>query len=161
MTAAPVTVAFPGEDSLERVLRPLHDAWLAEARRFLEPAFDTAADFWSRWDAVRYLADDFLDRLRVARALVRELRPFIAPDVSERLERGGEQIVRARLELDRIGRRRGTAPEFAGGTRRLLTELSVWFAEVELAATVVARDVLPPEAVALLAQLEATLPLPE
>ena len=159
MTPTPVTSAPPEEESLDRVLRTIHHAWIAEARRFLEPAFDTSADFWSRWGAVRYLADDFLDRLRVARALMRELRPFVTPDVSERLERGGEEIVRARLELDRIGRRRGNAAEFAAGTQRLLTQLGVWFAEVELAATVVARHVLPAEAAALLAQLEAA-PLP-
>jgi hypothetical protein len=161
MTAGPVTLASTREESLDHALRPVHDAWLAEARRFLEPSFDTSADFWSRWGGVRYLADEFLDRLRVARALVRELRPFVAPEVSARLERGGQEIVRVRLELDRIGRRRGSAVEFAGGSQRLLTELGVWFAEIELAATVVARDVLPPEAAALLAQLEALLPLPE
>jgi hypothetical protein len=161
MTAAPVTLAFPREISLESVLRPVHNAWLAEARQFLEPGFEPGADFWSRWGVVRYLADDFLDRLRVERALVRELRPFVLPDISERLERGGELLARARLELDRIGRRRGTATEVAAGTRRLLTQLGVWCAEVELAATVVARDALPAEAVALLVQLEAALPFPE
>jgi hypothetical protein len=146
---------------LDGVLRAIHDAWIADARRFLEPALDPDADFWTRWGTVRYLSDTFLERLRQERALVHELRPFLPPDAAERLERGSELLVRSRLELDRIGRRRGTAAEVAAGTRQLLTQLGVWCAEIELAATGVAREVLPAEGATLLAQLEAALPIPE
>ncbi len=159
MTAALMTSA-PGEDSLDSVLRPIHNAWIAEARCFLEPTLDPGADFWTRWGAVRYLSDTFRDRVRQERALVQELPPFLPPEVSERLERGSELVVRSRLELDRIGRRRGTAAEVARGARQLLTQLGEWCAEIELAAAAVAREALAAEGIALLARLEAAIPPP-
>ena len=52
MPAASVTSAPPSEQSLEEALRPVHNAWIAEARRFLEPTLEPGADFWTRWAAV-------------------------------------------------------------------------------------------------------------
>jgi hypothetical protein len=80
-------------------------------------------------------------------------------DVAERLAREGDRLARLRLELDRVGRRRGTAAEVAGGTRDLLEQLGVWCAEIELAAGGLTRDALPAEACDLLAHLEAAASL--
>ena len=83
---APATTSAPrGEEPLEAVLRPIHNTWVEETHRFLDPAAEPGADFWTRWAAVRYLSDDFRDRYRLERAQLAELRPFHRPDVAERL----------------------------------------------------------------------------
>jgi len=158
MPATSVRSAPPGEQPLEEALRPVHDAWIAEARRFLEPALESGADFWTRWGAVRYLDDDFRERYRRERALVEELHSFLQPDVVVRLMQGADRIFQLRLALDRVGRRRGTSSEVAAATRDLLTQVGVWCAEIELAAGGLTRESLPPEGAALLEQLEADLP---
>jgi hypothetical protein len=155
------TTISPSHDEapLDAVLCPIHDAWVEEALCFLEPAIEPGADFWTRWAAVRYLSDAFRVRYRRERALVDELRSFLRPDVAERLVRKGDRLFRLRLELDRIGRRRGTAAEFAAGTRDLLEQLRVWCAEIEQAADGLTWDTLPAEATDLLAPLEAAAPV--
>ena len=155
MQARATTSAPHGEEPLDAVLRPIHTTWVEETRRFLDPAAEPGADFWTRWAAVRYLSDDFRDRYRRERALVDELRPSLRLDVADRLIREGDRLFRLRLELDRIGRRRGTAAEVAAGTRELLEQLGVWCAEIELAASRLTRDAIPAEAADLLAHLEA------
>jgi hypothetical protein len=153
---SPATTSFPrSEKPLDSVLRPIHNTWIEETRRFLDPALEPNADFWTRWGAIRYLSDDFRARYRLERALVDQLRPFLRLEVAERLLREGDRLFRLRLELDRIGRRRGTAAEVADVTRGLLEQLGVWCAEIELAAAGVTRDALPAEATDLLGHLEA------
>jgi len=143
------------EEMLGAVLRPIHNTWVTETRRFLDPATEPGADFWTRWAAVRYLSDDFRDRYRRERALVDQLRPFLRLDVAERLVREGDRLLQLRLELDRIGRRRGTAAEVAAGTRELLEQLGIWCAEIELATAELRGDSLPAGATDLIAHLEA------
>ena len=155
MRTRDTTSAPRGDEPLDAVLRPIHNTWVEETRRFLDPAIEPGADVWPRWAAVRYLSDDFRDRYGRERALVDELRSFLRPDLAERLIREGDRLFRLRLELDRIGRRRGTATEVAAGTRDLLEQLAVWCAEIELAAASLTRDSLPAEAADLLAHLEA------
>ena len=143
-------------ESLATALRPIHSRWVGQARRELEDALGPAADGWARWGAVRYLADGFKDRLDWERALVSELRPFLAPVAGERLISGGEQVGRLRLELDRVGRRRGTAAEFAASAGKLLEWLGLWCVEIELAASGIPRTEIPAEGALILAHLEAT-----
>jgi hypothetical protein len=157
MRAATMPSAPSDEETLDATLRPIHDAWVKEARCFLEPALEPGTDFWTRWAAVRYIADDFQEQYHRERALVDELRPFLRPDVAERLQSEGDRVFRLRLELDRMGRRRVTAAEFAGATRALLDRLGVWCAEIELATGGITGDTLPAEGAELLTQLEATL----
>lgn len=152
----PATMSHPhSAEPLDAVLRPIHTTWVEETRRFLDPAIEPGADFWTRWGAIRYLFDDFRSRYRLERALVDELGPLLRLDVAERLVREGDRLFRLRLELDRIGRRRGTAAEVAAVTRDLLEQLGVWCAEIELAAAGVTRDALPADATDLLGHLEA------
>jgi hypothetical protein len=143
------------EEMLDAVLRPIHNTWVTETHRFLDPAIEPGADFWTRWAAVRYLSDDFRDRYRREQALVDQLRSFLSPVVSERLVREGDRLFRLRLELDRVGRRRGTAAEVATGTRDLVEQLGIWCAEIELAAAGLRCDSLPAGATDLIAHLEA------
>jgi hypothetical protein len=158
MSAAPGSSVARDDESLDAVLRPSHAVWLEAAHCFLEPALEPAADVWTRWAAVRYLADDFRDRCGWESGLLDELRPFLSPAVSARLLEAGDRLFRRRLELDRIGRRRGTAAEFAAGTRELLEQLGGWCGEIERAAAGITRAALPAEGAALLGHLEASLP---
>jgi hypothetical protein len=147
-----------GEQPLDEALRGIHDAWVHETRRFLEPAMAPAADFWTRWAAVRYLDDDFREWYNLERGLLAELRPFVAPAVGERLAGEGDRVFQLRLELDRVGRRRGTADEVAAGARALLEQLVLWLTEVEQSAAGLTRDSLAPEGAGLLAHMEAGRP---
>lgn len=147
-----------GERPLDQTLRGVHDAWVHEARCFLEPAMEPTADFWTRWAAVRYLDDEFRDRYELERGLLAELRPFLAPVTSERLAREGDRVFRLRLELDRVGRRRGTAAEVADGARALLDQLVLWLTMIEQGVVGLTRDTLAPEGAILLAHLEAARP---
>ena len=113
-----------GDDEfLDAVLRQSHHDCMAEARRFLEPAFEQDADFWTRWAAVRYVADDFQAWHRREVELVEELRPLLPPDLADRLRLMGHHLSRQRLELDRVGRRRGTSAEFADRWKGFLTRV--------------------------------------
>ena len=151
MPTATLTPTTCPEQPLQATLRRIHEAWVAETRRFLEPACDAEADFWARWAAVRYLNDAFGARCERERALVNELLPFLRPDVAKRIVAVGERVVRLRLQLDRQGRRRGTGVEVACATRELIAQLQVWCAVVERVATGLTLEDLPAEAAELLA----------
>jgi hypothetical protein len=159
MTTATITSPRRGDQALDLVLRPIHTKWMGDVRRFLEPALHVDANHWDRWSAVRYLADDCQQQLRWERGLVEELRHLIDPAHGARLAREGEHVARLRLELDRIGRRRGTAAEFAAGAQALLEQLGCWCAEIESATRGLTRATLPPEGSMFLAHLEAMLEL--
>lgn len=150
----PLKSASPGEEPLDAVLRPIHEGWLEDARRHLEPVLDSGAEFWNRWAAVRYLNDAFLDRFEWERALVDELRAFLPEEAAERLRQAGARLARLRLEVDRIGRRRGTAAEVAAASGDLLEQLAPWCAEIEAAAGAIPRQALTREGATLLAHLE-------
>jgi hypothetical protein len=154
MTAAPLKTATTAEQPLAAALRPIHEGWLEDVRRHLDPALSPSAEFWTRWAAVRYLNDDFLTRFEWERALVDELRVFLVEDASERLRQEGARLARLRLEVDRIGRRRGTAAEVATASRDFLEQLGLWCAEIEAAAGKIPRGSLTMEGETLLAHLE-------
>lgn len=142
------------DGTLAPVLRQAHRAWVDEARRCLLPTTSTTASFWDRWTAVRYLADRFLGQYRRERALVEELRPFLPPDTLDRLSEEAERVAQVRLELDALGRRRGTAVKVAAASRSLLQLLRRWCSEIERAASRIPRSVLPEEAIRLVEELE-------
>jgi hypothetical protein len=65
---------------------------------------------------------------------------------------------RGEQPLDAV--RRGTAAEMVTGIRRLLEQLVMWLAEIEVAASGLTRESLPPEGAELLAHLEAGQAVP-
>jgi len=143
--------------TLDTVLSPLHDAWVEEARRFLDPAATAAPPFWDRWSVVRYLNDQFQARFALERALIEELRPFLQVHHMDAIAAGEERVARLRLGLDRLGRRRGTAAEFAYMTGEFLTALELWCAEIELAVGHIEPGDLPEEGARILAHLESAV----
>lgn len=155
MTAAPMKMTTPpAEQPLDAGLRAIHEGWLDDARRHLDPTLGPDAEFWTCWAAVRYLNDEFLDQLEWERALVDELRAFLAEDTSERIRQEGARLAWLRLEVDRIGRRRGTAAEVAAASRDLLEQLGLWCADIEAAAGKIPRESLTMEGATLLKHLE-------
>lgn len=142
------------DDVLAPVLRAAHGIWIRETNRFLLPIIVREAPFWDRWTAVRYMADQFLGQYRRERALVDEVRPFLLPDIAERLTRDGERIGRLQGELDRVGRRRATARKVSVVSRELLQLLRSWCADIEEAAGRIPRDLLAEEGNRLVAELE-------
>jgi hypothetical protein len=155
MTAAP---EYPTEmsigESLAPTLHAAHEIWLREATRFLLPVSTEEGPFWSRWTAVRFMADQFTTQYRRERALLNELHPFLPPETAERLNEDGDRIGRLQEELDRVGRRRGTAHTVSVVSQRLLHLLHSWCADIEAAAGSVPVDSLTPEGRELLLQLE-------
>jgi len=147
-------VGLHEEDILAPVLHAAHEIWIRETSRFLLPILVPEAPFWNRWTAVRYLADQFLEQYRRERALLDEVRPFLPPDIAERLTQDGERIGRLQCELDRVGRRRGTAHMVSGVSRELLQLLRAWCADIEEAAGQIPQDLLPEEGNRLVAELE-------
>lgn len=154
MTAAPLKAETGAEQPLDAVLRLTHAGWLENVRRQVGPALDPGADFWTRWAAVRYLNDEFLDRFQRELALVDELHPFLSEAVSERLRREGALLARLRLEVDRIGRRRGTAAEVAAATRAFLDQLVLWCAEIDTCARGIPWEALTGDVGGFLVHLE-------
>jgi hypothetical protein len=139
---------------LRPALNAAHDVWIHEASGYLLPVIAPEADFWERWTAARYLADQFLAQFERERALLDELRPFLPPEVVVRLDGLARRIAQRQEQLDRIGRRRGTAHTVAVAARALLQDLKTWCAELEATAGRLSRDVLPEQASRLLADLE-------
>jgi hypothetical protein len=146
-----------GVVSLDALLSPMHDGWVEEIRRFLVPATTPNAPFWDRWSAVRYLNDQFLAHFTMQRTLLAELRPLIQPHHLDGIEAGTERVARLRLSLDRIGRRRGTAAEFALMADELLAALELWCAEIESAVRHVDAEHLPEDGARILALLESVM----
>ena len=154
MTAVQQDSVRHEDDILAPVLRAAHEIWIRETSRFLLPILVPEAPFWNRWTAVRYLADQFLGQYRRERALVEEVRPFLPPDIAELLTRNGEGIGRLQCELDRVGRRRGTAHQISVVSRELLQSLRAWCADIEEAAGQIPQDLLPEEGNRLVADVE-------
>jgi hypothetical protein len=142
------------DDILAPVLRAAHETWIQETNKFLSPVIVREAPFWERWTAVRHMADQFLGQYRRERALVDELRPFLPPDIVERLTQDGERIGRLQSELDGVGRRRGTARAVSAVSRELLQLLRSWCADIEKAAGLIPRGLLPAEGNRLVTELE-------
>jgi hypothetical protein len=143
---APGVGSLLTDETLSAMLSPAHDVWIEEARQFILPATVADASFWERWSAVRYLNDQFLDRFTAERMLLAELRPFVATRETEMFAAGGDRVAELRLALDRVGRRRGTAAEFARVALKLLEALELWCAGVELSTAHLQPDALPSEA---------------
>ena len=121
-------------ETMARALRAVHQAWLRETDELLAPVLSPQADFWKRWTAVRHLADQFLAQYHREWALLRTMRPFLAPNVAAELERNGRRVAEIQRLLDQVGRRRGTGLLVSGLAGKLLEELRRWCADLEAAA---------------------------
>jgi len=152
---APAVRTPQAEQTLDVVLGPSHDAWMAEAHQLLVPAARPTAPFCNRWTVIRYLSDRFPRRLRIERALVSGLRLFVTGAEVDALEAEGDRLTGLHLELDRIGRRSDTAAEFATTMAELLSALEIWCLDVERVGRQVPRAVVSEEMQRMLDRLDA------
>ena len=155
MTVSP-EVAAPTlvRETLLPSLHAWHEVWIRETNRFLLPVAAQEAPFWTRWTAVRYLADQFIAQYRRECALLYELRLVLPQDVFDRLMKDGVKIGQMLDELDRVGRRRGVARTMAVLSRTLLDLLRAWCADIEMAAGWIPVDRLTAAGYESLVQME-------
>ena len=148
-----MTSAKPTARSVGEVLAIIHEGWMKHVSSSVLPATDRHSDFWSRWGAVRFLGDQFGDRLRLECAFAAVLDGLVSPDAAARLTAAREDIERTSQELMAAGRRRDT-PEFTAIlARRLIDEVARWCVELEIATAHLSPAGLPLAARRLLARL--------
>lgn len=133
-----------------------HDNWMADADRFLLPITNADATFWERWAAVRYVEDQLLERFKLERALLEELRAFLTPKIRQQLWIQADRLSRLLGEFTRLGRQRESARELARTTRELVEALRLWYAEIEFSAGGIRRSDVSGEGIRLLAELNPT-----
>jgi hypothetical protein len=139
--------------SVGEVLAVVHDHWNAEINLSLAPATSTRADLWDRWNAARFLSDQFQHRFGLECALVERLEDRVTPAAHRALARTRARIERASEGLNMAGRRRGSAQVVAALARRLIQELARWCIELEITTSHLAPADLPLEARRILARL--------
>lgn len=144
----------PAQQGLGSVLKAAHQIWIAETDDYLTPISVPEASFWERWTAVRYLADDFIAQFVRERALLEELRAFLPSKVADTLLQQGDCIEQLQQQLDRLGRRRGTAQTVSVAARLLLDAVRTWCADIEAATWQITSAELPEEAQRVLAGFE-------
>ena len=120
-------------DTIDARLIPVHDNWMADAARFLNPVTDKEATFWERWAAVRYVEEQLAMRVGSERALLHQLRAFLAPEIMKRLRVQAERVSTLVENFKRVGRQRESAREVAHTARELAEALRLWYAEIEYA----------------------------
>jgi hypothetical protein len=135
------------------VLAIVHDDWMKAVTSSLAPAADIRSDFWSRWGAVRFLADEFGDRFRLESGFARTLERVLSPADVDRLEAIRHRVERSRAELMEVGRLPESAAATAGLAQRLLDDIACWCAELEQVTRLLLPAQLTAEARGMLARL--------
>jgi hypothetical protein len=108
-----------------------HDRWMADADQALQPVMECDATFSQRWAAVRYVRDEFAERLQLEQELIDELHPLIHPEARERLSIQAERVKRLAQDLDSLAHQSGATREVARTARGLSDALRLWYAEIE------------------------------
>jgi hypothetical protein len=117
------------EETLDPILATTHDRWMADADQALRPVMEGDATFSQRWAAVRYVRDEFAERLQLE--LIDELYPHIHPEARERLSLQANRVKQLGQDLDNLAHQPGATREVALTARALLDALRLWYAEIE------------------------------
>jgi hypothetical protein len=133
MTFADPTTTSAVADALCRVMAPLHDTWMKEAERAVEPMIRRDATFWERLVAVNYLENRFLDRVQLDSAFLDELHLVHGPELSEQLTSKYQSDMRLHREVQTLSRQRPPFRQLARRIRDLLEARRLWYAGIELA----------------------------
>jgi hypothetical protein len=127
-------------DALVRLMAPLHDTWMREAERALEPMTRREAGFWERWAAVNYLETRFLDRVKLDSAFLSELHLERNAELTRQLTTRLQSLLSLHREVQSLSRQCPSTRQMAGAIRRLLEALRLWHGEIELAAGRIAGE---------------------
>ena len=146
------TIAPPGignppvvKTPMRAYLGGLHEQWLEEVRRVIDPAREVMAGTWLRWRAIEYLGTGFKRRFERERLAVSSLHQRFTPDQASHLWIGEELVSQL---LESLGRRVGLCQreaEFASVTLTLINALEYWCRQVEDALGPVRCGEVPPE----------------
>jgi hypothetical protein len=154
MTATAQSIPAQRSSTLVSVLRATHETWTDEVERYLSPVILREASFWERWTAVRYIADQFQLQYRREWRLLDQVRTLLPALVVETLVKDGQRIERLQRELDRVGRRRGTARSVSVTAGELLDAVRCWCGDLEAGVREISRSTLTAKAERLVAELE-------
>lgn len=146
------TIAPPGigdppvvKTPMRAYLGGLHEQWLEEVRRVIDPARQVTAGTWLRWRAIEYLGTGFKRRFERERLAVSSLHQRFPADQASHLWVGEELVTQL---LESLGRRVGLCQreaEFASVTLTLINALEYWCRQVEDALGPVRWGEVPPE----------------
>ena len=131
--------------TMRAYLGGLHEQWLEEVRRVIDPARQTTAGTWLRWGAIEYLGTGFKRRFERERLAVSSLHERLTGDQASHLWVGEELVTQL---VDSLGRRVGLCQrevEFASVTCTLINALEYWCRQVEDALGPVRWGDVPPE----------------
>jgi hypothetical protein len=109
----------------------IHDQWLQEVRRVLDPAREEAAGIWLRWRAIEYLETGFKRRFERERRAVFSLHGRLSGEQASHLWAGGELVVQL---LNGMGQRVGLcqrAEQFSSLALTVMNALEYWCRQVE------------------------------
>lgn len=123
----PATIQTP----MLAYLAGLHDQWLKEVRRVLEPACDKEAGIWLRWRAIEYLETSFQRRFERERRAVLTLHIRVTSVQADHLWAAGELLTQL---LQGMGRRVGLCQneeQFTAVALTLMSALEYWCRQVE------------------------------
>jgi hypothetical protein len=132
-TIAPPEIGTPPIVKLpmRAYLGALHEQWLEEVRRVLDPAREQTAGIWLRWRAIEYLETGFKRRFERERRAVFSLHDRLTGEQASHLWAGGELLVQL---LDGMGSRVGLCqrePLFLSVTATVMSALEYWCRQVE------------------------------
>ena len=132
------TIAHPevaGPAAIKVPMRPylagLHEQWLEEIRRVLDPAREEGAGIWRRWRALEYVQGGFRRRFERERRAVFSLHERLTADQAGHLWAGAELITQL---LDGLRYRIGLCQcdaDFASVALTLANAIEYWCREVE------------------------------
>lgn len=123
----PATIQTP----MLAYLQGLHDQWLKEVRRVLEPACDEEAGLWLRWRAIEYLETGFQRRFERERRAVLSLHIRLTSAQASHLWAASELLTQL---LDGLGRRVGLCQhgeQFTAVALTVMSALEYWCRQVE------------------------------
>jgi len=132
-TIAPPEIGNPPVVKLpmREYLAGLHEQWLEEVRRVLDPARQETAGIWLRWRAIEYLGAGFKRRFERERRAVYSLHDRLTGEQASHLWAGGELMTQL---LDSLGRRVGLChrcTEFTSVSLTIVNALEYWCRQVE------------------------------
>jgi hypothetical protein len=116
---------------MREYLGGLHEQWLEEVRRVIDPARQETAGVWLRWRAIEYLGAGFKRRFERERRAVFSLHDRLTGEQASHLWVGGELVTQL---LDGLGRRVGLCQrgaEFASVSLTVMNALEYWCRQVE------------------------------
>jgi predicted ferric reductase len=123
-------------------LGEIHRWWMNETSQRLGPAWSPTANFWTGWNVVRYIGDQFDWRYRRHRALVAAIVPLLGAADAFALCARTKALHETRDELDRLGRRQGYTATVAVVSHRFLEHVGAWFAKIQRVTREISADQL-------------------